>query len=116
MLASVGNEYNVSKLQCAAVLHEKSIRPPWQPRKGPPQDTAKGGKGVRATFMAGIDEGDDDDEGIPVEDEQVLAEEEAVALHEAYAAQETAKAKYMQGDRQGPWCGAKCPKRLPQGP
>ncbi|CAE7251490.1 unnamed protein product [Symbiodinium sp. KB8] len=66
---------------------------------GPPQDTAKGGKGVRATFMAGIDEGDDDDEGIPVEDEQVLAEEEAVALHEAYAAQDvaenTAKFKHL---------------------
>ena len=38
LLASVGNEYNVAKLQRAAVLHEKSIRPPWQPRKGPPQD------------------------------------------------------------------------------
>ena len=96
LLASVGNEYNVAKLQRAAVLHEKSIRPPWQPRKGPPQDTGKGGKGVKATFMAGIDEGDEDDEVNLMEDEQVLAEEEAVALHEAYVAQETAKAKYRE--------------------
>ena len=96
LLASVGNEYNVSKLQRAAVLHEKSIRPPWQPRKGPPQESAKGGKGVRATFMAGVDEGNDDDDEVLVEDEQVLAEDEAIALHEAYVAQETAKAKYRE--------------------
>ena len=98
LLASVGNEYNVVKLQRAAVLHEKSLRSPWQPRKGPQQDFTKGGKGIKAkaTYMAAVDEADEDDEGTPPGDDELLEEADAVAIHEAYVAQETAKAKYRE--------------------
>ncbi|CAE7414743.1 RE2 [Symbiodinium sp. CCMP2592] len=97
LLASVGNEYNVTKLQRAAVLHEKSLRPPWQPRKGPYQDIGgKGQKGVKASYMTGVDEVDEDEEVYQGADDEVLAEEEAVAMHEAYVAQETAKARYRE--------------------
>ncbi|CAE7859512.1 unnamed protein product [Symbiodinium necroappetens] len=92
LLASVGNDYSTAKLQKAAILHEKSLRGPWVPRN-------KGdGKGAKSAFLAGIDSdepqhGLDDVNG---GDEQgpYLDEETAVEIHEAFVAQESAKARY----------------------
>ena len=92
LLASVGNDYNTTKLQRAAVLHEKSLRPPWQPRKG----FVSEGKGVKNAYMTEADEVDEGDEGVQDEDGDAMTEEEAVILHEAFVAQETAKAKYRE--------------------
>ena len=92
LLASVGNDYNTTKLQRAAVLHEKSLRPPWQPRKG----FGCEGKGVKNAYMTEADEVDEGDEGVQDEDGDAMTEEEAVILHEAFVAQETAKAKYRE--------------------
>ena len=92
LLASVGNDYSTAKLQKAAILHEKSLRGPWVPRN-------KGdGKGAKSAFMAGVDgdelqHGPDDVYG---GDEQgpYLDEETAIEIHEAFVAQESAKARY----------------------
>ena len=92
LLASVGNDYSTTKLQRAAVLHEKSLRPPWQPRKGFVQD----GKGVKATYMTGVGDVDEDDEGVTPDEDDVMTEEDAILLHEAYVAQETAKSRYRE--------------------
>ncbi|CAE7506765.1 GIP [Symbiodinium sp. CCMP2592] len=93
LLASVGNDYNTSKLHRAAVLHEKSLRQPWQPRKG----FGSEGKGVyKATYLTGIGEVDEDDDEIPPDGDESMAEEEAILLHEAFVAQETAKSKYRE--------------------
>ncbi|CAE7529744.1 GIP [Symbiodinium sp. CCMP2592] len=92
LLASVGNDYSTAKLQKAAILHEKSLRGPWVPKpKGE-------GKGTKSTFMAVIDEDDatrnaaEHDQGDDTE--ELLSEAAAVELHEAYVAQESAKARY----------------------
>ena len=91
-MASVGNEYNTAKLQRAAVLHEKSLRPAWQPRKGSPG--FKGGKGVKGTYLTGVDEVDENLDELQADGNDSMTEEEAILLHEAYVAQETAKARY----------------------
>ena len=92
LLASVGNEYNTTKLQRAAVLHEKSLRPPWQPRKGITPE----GKGIKATFMTEVDEVDEDGEGAQPVGDDPITEEEAILMHEAFVAQETAKSRYRE--------------------
>ena len=40
LLASVGNEYNLLRLQQAAVLHDRGHRKPWETRKGKRAHTA----------------------------------------------------------------------------
>ena len=92
LLASVGNDYSTAKLQKAAILHEKSLRGPWVPRN-------KGdGKGAKSAFLAGVgndepqhglDDVDGGDEPGPY-----LDEETAIEIHEAFVAQESAKARY----------------------
>ena len=96
LLASVGNDYNTVKLQRAAVLHEKSLRPPWQPRKNFSVEGKGLGKGVKATYLTGIDEVDEGIDGNQDEDDDPIPEHEAILLHEAYVAQETAKSKYRE--------------------
>ena len=92
LLASVGNDYSTAKLQKAAILHEKSLRGPWVPRN-------KGdGKGAKSAYMAGVD-GDEPQHGpddVYGGDEQgpYLDEETAKEIHEAFVAQESAKARY----------------------
>ena len=85
LLASVGNEYCTSKLQKAAVLHEKSLKPA-QAKTGKPGN-------VRGTYLTGVEE---DDDPSPPAAESVYPEETAQALHEAYVAQETAKTRYRE--------------------
>ena len=92
LLASVGNDYNTTKLQRAAVLHEKSLRPPWQPRKGFIPEN----KGVKNAYLTGADDADDGDEGNQEDGNESMTEEEAILLHEAFVAQETAKSKYRE--------------------
>ena len=90
--------YNTTKLQRAAVLHEKTLRPPWQSRKGLLPATGsdgKGSKGVRATYLTGIED-DEEHEELPHEDDEGIPEEEAAEIHEAYVAQETAKARFRE--------------------
>ena len=91
LLASVGNDYSTGKLQKAAILHEKSLRGPWVPK-------VKGdGKGAKSAYLAGTD-GDDHLKEPEVEDDiefgECLSEEAAAELHEAFVAQESAKARY----------------------
>ena len=86
LLASAGNDYNTAKLQKAAILHEKSLR------------FLKGeGKGPKTAFLTGAESED----GIQEPDgedadgaDEILAEEAAVEIHEAFVAQESAKARY----------------------
>ena len=99
LLASVNNEYNTTKLQRAATLHEKSLRTPWEFRRnnfynGKHDDKKKGVRGVYTTDMDALDEevseGDDED-GVP--------EEVVIEIHEAYVAQENAKARFKELSR-----------------
>ena len=92
LLASVGNAYDTSKLQRAAVLHEKAIRTPWHARKGNFQD----GKGSRpkGAFLTEIGEEEVLEAQSQADSETLLEEEEAAQLHEAFVAAESAKSRY----------------------
>ncbi|CAE7483963.1 unnamed protein product, partial [Symbiodinium necroappetens] len=97
LLASVGNEYNTVRLQRAAVLHERSLRPPWQPKK--PFDPKLGKPtGIRGAYLTGIDEETDGASVAGPEDpgDEGMSEETAFELHEAFVAQETAKQRYTE--------------------
>ena len=97
LLASVGNEYNTVRLQRAAVLHERSLRPPWQPKK--PFDPKLGKPtGIRGAYLTGIDEENDGASTTGLEDpgDEGMSEETAFELHEAFVAQETAKQRYRE--------------------
>ena len=79
------------------MLHEKSLKPPWQPKR--PYIDPKTGKpgNVRGTYLTGVEQDDDPSPpGGDEDDESVYPEETAQALHEAYVAQETAKARYRE--------------------
>ena len=93
LLASVNNEYSTAKIQRAAILHEKSLRAPWSFRKNTtvPYDKSKG---TRAAYVTDLYE---DGEGSEINfDEDLLPEEVAVEVHEAFMAHETAKARLRE--------------------
>ena len=96
LLASVGNEYNTVRLQRAAVLHERSLRPPWQPKK--PFDPKLGKPtGIRGAYLTGIDEENDASVAGPEDPgDEGMSEETAFELHEAFVASETAKQRYRE--------------------
>ena len=94
LLASVGNQYNLSKLQQAAVLHDRGHRKPWEAR----------GKRAHTTHLTeGADENVEDEDELDYYDGEGIPEEVAVA----YATYQSAKDKYKeqaksrgyQGDR-----------------
>ncbi|CAE7361897.1 RE2 [Symbiodinium sp. CCMP2592] len=101
LLASVGNEYNLHRLQQAAVLHDRGHRKPWE--------NGRARKPHTAHFTAGGD-GDSGDEDFgqaeDIELEDGVPEDVAVA----YATHQSAKEKYKeqtkargyQGDRGPP--------------
>ncbi|CAE7780747.1 RE1 [Symbiodinium sp. CCMP2592] len=101
LLASVGNEYNLHRLQQAAVLHDRGHRKPWE--------NGRARKPHTAHFTAGGDGGSGDEDLGPTEDielEDGVPEDVAVA----YATYQSAKEKYKeqtkargyQGDRGPP--------------
>ena len=96
LLASVNNEYHTGRLQKAAVLHEKSLRPAWQPRRSfDPKDSKV--NGVRGAFLTGIEEDDEDlEQSAEGGGDLLVPEEAAQELHEAFVAQESAKARFRE--------------------
>ncbi|OLQ08605.1 hypothetical protein AK812_SmicGene7866 [Symbiodinium microadriaticum] len=96
LLASVNNEYHTGRLQKAAVLHEKSLRPAWQPRRSfDPKDSKA--NGVRGAFLTGIEEDDEDlEQSAEGSGDLLVPEEAAQELHEAFVAQESAKARFRE--------------------
>ena len=86
LLASVGNVYNLGKLQKAAIIQDRGLRKPWE----------NSGKGGRRPHTAHITDADDENEdqfaqAYDEEDEE-LPEEVAVA----YMTFQNAKAKYKE--------------------
>ena len=93
LLASVNNEYNTQRLQRAAVLHERSLKPPWMPRR-PFFPDPKKNNGVKGAFMADIYEEEESEISVDLNDDGGVPEEIAVEIHEAYMSQEAAKSRY----------------------
>ncbi|CAE7812395.1 Faim2 [Symbiodinium sp. CCMP2592] len=90
ILGSVNNEFVCTKLQRAAVLHEKSLRRPWDKDHPKPWDRAKNNLKVNSANNAEpIPEETGDDDG-NLDDDGPMNPEEA-ELYEAFM---TAKAQY----------------------
>ena len=96
VLASVNNDYNTSRLQRAAILHEKSLKGPWAFQRNQQGDGRRffAGKNTKAAFVTEHAEDSDPELGSMIGDD--LPEEDAVELHEAFMAQESAKAKFRE--------------------
>ena len=90
LLASVGNVYNLNKLQKAAIIQDRGLRKPWE---------GGGGKGGRKPYTAHVTDADENVEeyyeDMPEEDLDTIPEEVAVA----YMTFQNAKAKYKEQAR-----------------
>ncbi|OLP81840.1 hypothetical protein AK812_SmicGene37558 [Symbiodinium microadriaticum] len=86
LLASVGNEYNLHRLQQAAVLHDRGHRKPWE--------TSRTRKPYSAHLTNASEDNDYDESRAPREDESDLEDgvPEEVAI--AYATYQSAKERY----------------------
>ena len=99
LLASVGNEYNLHRLQQAAVLHDRGHRKPWE--------SGRGRKPHTAHITESPDGGGSDDEDHQAEDDLELADGVPEDVAVAYATYQSAKERYKeqtkargyQGDR-----------------
>ncbi|OLP82117.1 Copia protein [Symbiodinium microadriaticum] len=88
LLASVGNQYHLGKLQQAAVLHDRGHRKPWE---------ARGRKPHTAHLTEAGDDGPGADEDEELEDFDGDGIPEEVAI--AYATYQSAKDKYKEQSR-----------------
>ena len=104
LLASVGNVYDLKRLQQAAIVQDRALRKPWEAqRHGRVEDKGHrrewwGGK-RQSALMAGIEEEDDGiDEDHHDEDAEdspeAVPESVAEELYHAYMSHETAKQRY----------------------
>ena len=87
LLASVGNVYNLNKLQKAAIIQDRGLRKPWE---------GIGNRNGRKPYTAHITDADGEDDTMPEdedgEDNEPIPEEVAVA----YMTFQNAKAKYRE--------------------
>ncbi|CAE7255789.1 GIP, partial [Symbiodinium sp. CCMP2456] len=102
LLASVGNQYNLLKLQQAAVLHDRGHRKPWESKAKRPYT-------AHLTEDAdGDDDGEDRDEIFDHFDgDEGIPEEVAVA----YATYQSAKDKYREQEKIKLMKDPECPNR-----
>ena len=109
LLASVGNEYNLYRLQQAAVLHDRGHRKPWENNRSRKPYTAH----LTENAEDGHSDGDERDGEDGIELEDGVPEDVAVAYATYQSAKDRyrdqAKARGYQGDRPG---GA--PKEVPK--
>ena len=115
LLASVGNEYNLKRLQQAAIVQDRSLRKPWETSTRASSRDSAAGRGPRrewwnkrssqSAHLTGHGEGEDHDFYEHDPDAELGAEDivpEAVAeeWYESFMTHETAKQKYRDNLRQ----------------
>ncbi|CAE7487110.1 GIP, partial [Symbiodinium necroappetens] len=115
LLASVGNEYNLKRLQQAAIVQDRSLRKPWESStRSASRDSAAPGRGPRREWwnkktntahLTGHGDNEDDDypEADPVAEnavEDIVPEAVAEEWYETFMTHETAKQKYRDSLRQ----------------
>ncbi|CAE7328612.1 RE1 [Symbiodinium sp. CCMP2592] len=106
LLASVGNEYNLKRLQQAAIVQDRSLRKPWESstRSSSRDSAANGGRGPRREWWNKkgpntthlTENGDYEENG----DDDLVPEEIAEEWYETFMTHETAKQKYKNSLRQ----------------
>ena len=96
LLSSVGNIYDLPRLQEAAIIQDRMNRRIWENHKKPDfKDKKPGG---HQAYIAGVDEVTDDEEAFDGDDfdseEHEIDENDDEKTHEAFVAYQNAKAKY----------------------
>ena len=96
LLASVGNIYDLLRLQEAAVIQDRMNRRIWEHHKKPDfKDRKPGG---HQAYITGVDEASDDDEALEDDDldeeEMDMEDHDDEKTQEAFVAYQNAKAKY----------------------
>ena len=108
LLASVQNQYDLKRLQVAALVHDRSLRKPWEEsrvarRDSRGRDHSKNYKAVNVTELNGDGDGtdvSDFEEPAAAEGEACnVSEEVAAGLHEAYMLHQNAKSRYREALR-----------------
>ena len=100
LLASVGNVYNLQQLQKAAIVHDRSLRKPWEassrPDRSPPRREWFPRRNQTA-HLTGHEDGEEDTFLEDVQDavgDEIVPEEVAAEYYESYMTHETAKQRY----------------------
>ena len=111
LLASVQNEYSLKKLQEAALIHDRSLRKPYEESRltrrdfGKPKPWRSEARAPRGVHMAepaseGESSGDaPEGQGAEGEEDCVVSEEVAALYHETFLAHQNAKSRYQQALR-----------------
>ncbi|CAE7319506.1 unnamed protein product, partial [Symbiodinium microadriaticum] len=100
LLASVGNVYNLQQLQKAAIVHDRSLRKPWELNsrsdRSPPRREWLPRRN-QTVHLTGHEDGEEDAFLEDVQDpagDDVVPEEVAAEYYESYMTHETAKQRY----------------------
>ena len=97
LLASVGNQYQLRQLQQAAIVQDRGLRKPWETNKNerPQRKEWWGRRTPHSANMADIEESDSEQAGDgETEPDDLVPENVAEELYEAFMTHETAKQKY----------------------
>ena len=98
LLASVGNVYDLQQLQKAAIVHDRSLRKPWEGPK--PEHSPRREWVPRRNQTAHITEHDPEDEAFfdqgAGESDDVVPEEVAAEYYESFMTHESAKQRYKE--------------------
>ena len=105
LLASVQNQYRLKLLQEAALVHDRSLRKPWEESRATRRDT-RGRDQARSYKTVNVAELDEDREDTDASDFDggeneegeacIVSEEVASSLHEAYVLHQNAKSRYRE--------------------
>ncbi|CAE7232220.1 RE2 [Symbiodinium sp. CCMP2456] len=100
LLASVGNVYNLQQLQKAAIVHDRSLRKPWEANsrsdRSPPRREWLPRR-PQTAHLTGHGDGEEDnffEAAQDVAEDDVVPEEVAAEYYESFMTHETAKQKY----------------------
>ena len=102
LLSSVGNEYDVRRLQQAALIQDKTIRKNNNFEKNTVgKFTGGSGRWAKSVHMtAGDASSEDEEDGYPIiAEEDLMDEDTAMEHHTAFMAYQGAKAKYREATR-----------------
>ena len=100
LLSSVGNEYDVRRLQQAALIQDKTLRRGGYDKVANGNNTKFGGRWTKSIHLTTDEVSSEDEEGIPIIPEDDLIDEEtAFQHHTAFMAYQGAKAKYREATR-----------------
>ncbi|CAE7700485.1 GIP [Symbiodinium sp. CCMP2592] len=102
LLASVGNVYDLQQLQKAAIVHDRTLRKPWETMPKNDRNPRREWLPRRnhSALLTGHDDGEEDflqEDGQPeVDDDEIVPEDVAAEYYETFMTHESAKQRYKE--------------------